>query len=512
VSRPLVGLALALFALAGLAPVVAMLARVTPGDLEGLLAARTLALLGRTLGYGLGVAALALALGVPFGFLVARTDLPLASALRPLGLVPLLFPPMILAMVWTAAAGIRGAAAACFVSAIGTFPLVALFTARAFERVDGRQEDAARLCGGIGAVLRCDLPLVLPSALCGACFAFVFTVNDFSVPDYVSWVGAPKFNVYADEIFATWRIDSSPGRAVATALPLVALTLATLVPALALRRKGAMASLGADFRQPEPLALGRWKWPAFAFCLALLALGCGVPVARLAWEAGGGPKGFEAARLAESFRLAIERSREDLRNSIVWALAAASLCAAAGLVIGHALERSRRGRWLEPLVLVPLAVPAILLGIGVIVLWNHDATARFYDGPGAAILLLAGRFAPFPILIVSGAVAALDPRLEEAARLAGAGPAERLARIVAPALRSSVAGGWVLVFVLALRELDATILVPAANHTAMFRIFNQVHFGRDAFVAAMALLLVFLIALPGLAWSLFARRRLELLP
>ena len=69
-----------------------------------------------------------------------------------------------------------------------------------------------------------------------------------------------------------------------------------------------------------------------------------------------------------------------------------------------------------------------------------------------------------------------------------------------------------LVFVLALRELDATLLVPAANHTAMFRIFNQIHFGRDAFVAALALLLVFLIVLPGLLWSLFARKRLELLP
>jgi hypothetical protein len=46
----------------------------------------------------------------------------------------------------------------------------------------------------------------------------------------------------------------------------------------------------------------------------------------------------------------------------------------------------------------------------------------------------------------------------------------------------------------------------------MFRIFNQIHFGRDAFVAALALLLVFLIVLPGLLWSLFARKRLELLP
>lgn len=530
-SKPLVFVALALFAVAGLAPIAVMLARVEPGDFAALLQARAsesaasasgtwraltenraLGLLARTLAYGLGVAALTLAIGVPFGFFTTRTDMPGARVLRPLGIVPLFFPPMILAMVWTVLADIRGAGAAYFVSALNTFPLVALFAGRAFERIDGRREDAARLVGGRWAVLRCDLPLVLPAACAGACLAFVFTVNDFSVPDYVSWIGTPKFNVYADEIFATWKIDAHPGRAVATALPLIAITLVTLWPALVLRRRGAMASLSGDFQQPQPIELGAWRWPAFCFCLALVALGCLVPIARLAWEAGGGHRGFELARVSASFALAIERSREDLQNSILWALAVATACVPVGLILGHALERQRAARWIEALALAPIAVPAILFGIGMIVLWNHDWSARFYDGGGIVVLLLFGRFIAFPLVASSGAVAALDPRLEEAARLVGAGPATRLARIVAPALKSSLLGGWVLVFVLALRELDATILVPAANHSAMFRIFNQVHFGRDDFVAAMALLLVFLIVLPGLLWSLFARTRLELLP
>jgi ABC-type Fe3+ transport system permease subunit len=67
-------------------------------------------------------------------------------------------------------------------------------------------------------------------------------------------------------------------------------------------------------------------------------------------------------------------------------------------------------------------------------------------------------------------------------------------------------------FVLAMRELDAAILVPAANRLVMFRVYNAVHFGRDDFVAALCLLVVFFIVLPALLWSLFARRRLEVLP
>ena len=94
----------------------------------------------------------------------------------------------------------------------------------------------------------------------------------------------------------------------------------------------------------------------------------------------------------------------------------------------------------------------------------------------------------------------------------GAGPVTRLLRVVAPPLGGALAGGAALVFVLSMRELDAAIFVPAANGTVMFRVYNAVHFGRDDFVAALALLVVFFVALPGLAWSLFGRGRMEVLP
>jgi iron(III) transport system permease protein len=60
-----------------------------------------------------------------------------------------------------------------------------------------------------------------------------------------------------------------------------------------------------------------------------------------------------------------------------------------------------------------------------------------------------------------------------------------------------------------MRELDAAVLVPAANGTAMFRVYNAIHFGRDDFVAALALLVIFLILLPGILWATFARDRAE---
>ncbi|MDF1799884.1 MAG: ABC transporter permease subunit [Planctomycetota bacterium] len=522
-SRPLVLLALVALFVLGLAPVLALTTGLGPEDLMRLFEQRTLSLLGRTIRLGLGTAAIALFFGIPFGFLVARTDTPGAGWLRPLGAVPLFLPTLFVAIAWSPLVELRGGPAATITLGLSTFPLVGLFTARAFERIDARREEAALLAGGLGAVLRMELPLVLPAALTGAGLAFAFAINDFATPDYVSSVG-PKFNVYADEVFATWNQLHEPGTAVATALPLILLTLLALLPALSLRRRGSFATLDSGFRTPSPLRLGLWRWPALAFCLVPVSLGALIPLGRLTWEAAGMPaqamaaEGYSLALASETFgasvREAIERCSPDLLNSIVYSGAAALIAVVIGLVLGHAIERGpqRLRRPLEVLGILPLAFPAVLFGIGAIHLWSRPATMDLYDSPTMAVMLFVGRYLAFPILLLAGAVAAMDRRQEESAALAGVGPTKRLGRIVAPQLGGSLIGSFVLVFVFCMRELDSAILVPAANHTAILRVFNGVHFGRSEYVAALALLLVFTILLPGLLWTLFSKRRLAILP
>ena len=238
-----------------------------------------------------------------------------------------------------------------------------------------------------------------------------------------------------------------------------------------------------------------------------------MPLGRLLWEAGGGRSGaFGLERCRAAFAQAIDLKRDSLLASLWISASCATLAVPVALVVGHASARLRAGWSLEILSVLPVAAPAILFGIGHIVLWNRPATAAFYASGGLVVVLLLGRFLAFPILSCGRACGALGRELEEAAELCGAGPARRLASIVAPPLGSSLAGAWVLVFVLAMRELDAAILVPAANRTAMFGLFNAVHFGRDDFVAALALLIVFVTVAPGLLWSLLVGRRLELLP
>ena len=115
-----------------------------------------------------------------------------------------------------------------------------------------------------------------------------------------------------------------------------------------------------------------------------------------------------------------ERTREQVSASVLYSVAAASLAVPVALVLGHAIARGRWTRLLEPLVVLPLAGPAILFGIGNISLWSHDWSRDFYAGPGLVVLMLVGRYLAFPTLVGAGATASLDPRLEEAAPHPGA--------------------------------------------------------------------------------------------
>lgn len=521
-SRPLVTLGLLVLFGLGVLPLAVLGFQIDPRDLALLFEPRILSLLGRTLRLGLGAAAIASLLGIPFGFLVARTNVPAAGLLRALGAVPLFLPSILVAVAWAPLSDLRGATAATWILGLTTFPLVAIFATRAFERIDASRSEAAQLLGGWRASLRMELPLVAPAALAGASLAFAFAVNDYATPDYVSSVGV-KFNVYADEVFSSWSQLSDPGGAAVKALPLILMTLCTLLPALRLRRRGALATLDGSFRRATPYDLGPWRWLALAFCLVPITLGALVPLGRMVFEAGQGTKLLEngtlslasfGGNLSHALGLAIERARGDLMNSFMFAVGAAAVVVPIGLVLGHAIERGPRrlGRPLEFFGMLPLAMPAVLFGIGSILTWSRPATADLYDSGLMAVMLFAGKFLPFGILLLSGAVASVDVRQEEAATLAGARPAKRLFGIVAPNVTGSLAGSFVLVFVFAMRELDSAILVPAANHTAMLRLFNGVHFDRDEYVAALALLIVFTILLPGMLWSLFSKKRLTVLP
>jgi iron(III) transport system permease protein len=478
----------------------------------------------------------ALLLGIPYAIVLARTDAPWRGVLGALYVAPLVLPPLLVAFAWTVLPGLEpppqlsaaepsawGAAAAAlragFLLGLCHFPVVVLFARRALARVPASLEEAARLAGGPWRALRhVTLPLASPGILVGSLFVFLFAMNDFSLVDYLNFVRptSDRITVYPFESFTAW--SKAQGESVATALgaPLAILGVALLFVIGRVVGREPRATVTGEHRDPTPWLLGRWRWPAAIASLTFVALAAGLPVAGLLHKATEVPAtiaGVESTRTwADTFRdvWQLRVGPGTASNEIAWtlwfAVGAAVLAVPLAFVLGHHAARTGKLRWMA-LSILPLAVPPIFLGAGYLRLLNSEALTfdgrnPFLDSDGprlGSMLLIFAKYVPFAIAAAWAAFLEIDPRLEEAAATAGVPPLDRALKILVPLAKPALVLGFLLVFVLALREIDTIVLV--SSDTIMRRIYTMVHYQRDAEVAALCILLV---AMELFAFALFA--------
>ncbi|MGE9268234.1 MAG: ABC transporter permease, partial [Verrucomicrobiales bacterium] len=161
-----------------------------------------------------------------------------------------------------------------------------------------------------------------------------------------------------------------------------------------------------------------------------------------------------------------------IQNSLIYASGATLVDVVLGVAIAWVVVRSDiKGRsLLDALVMLPLAVPGLVLAFGYLALSQPGEPFHFLVGAGENPLLLlvvayAVRRLPY---VVRAAVAGLQQSniaLEEAARSMGASPVGTLRRVALPLLGANVIAGAILAFAFAMLEVsDSLILAQQAEH------------------------------------------------
>ena len=214
------------------------------------------------------------------------------------------------------------------------------------------------------------------------------------------------------------------------------------------------------------------------------------------------------------------------------ALAATVLVVTAGLPLARALSllgrRSAGARRavaaLETLFLLPLVLPPSTLGYFLLVaLGRRSPLGALADSLGVPLVfsvtgaVIAASFASFPLFFepVKGAFDAIDPAVENAARLLGAGEGFVFARIALPLASRGVVAGLVLAFARAVGDFGTTLMVagsiPGRTRTVSLAIYEAVQAGegRRALFLSISIAVFSLAALAGVR---LARERRALLP
>ena len=147
--------------------------------------------------------------------------------------------------------------------------------------------------------------------------------------------------------------------------------------------------------------------------------------------------------------------------------------------------------------LLPLAVPATILGIGLILLWNRRISEFIYTSFIIVIFVYAGRFIPFSVRIILSNLRQIDKKLVEAGLLTKNGWFARFFKISVPLLKPGIAASWIIAFIFCMGELGATLLVvPAGSSTLPIRIYTLMHYGASRTVSALGVIFVILCIIP----------------
>lgn len=163
-------------------------------------------------------------------------------------------------------------------------------------------------------------------------------------------------------------------------------------------------------------------------------------------------------------------------------------------VLGTAASLGLRSRLIffrgsmRTLFLLPMVVPAVVLGVGMQVLLAGFGLTNSYAGVIIAHTVVA---VPFVVVSVIGALDGIDERVELAAQSLGASPETVFHRVTLPLALPGVLSGAVLAFATSLDEVVLTLFVAGPNQRTLARqMFSSIRENISPAIAAAAFLFI----------------------
>ncbi len=453
---------------------------------------RVLRFVWATVGLGLTVTVLSLVIGVGVAWLLDRTDIPGGRMLAVGAVLPLVVPTYVGALALLAAFGPGGLAfelrgivgfwGATAALTLSTFPYVLLPVRSALATADPALEEAAQALGDgrRTAFRRAVLPQVRPAAAAGALLVFLYVLSDFGA------VSIMRYDTLTRGIFLEYRSAFNRSSAAVLGVLLVVLTLLALAGERRARGRMVARSAASSAGRASSLTLGPWRWPAFTAVIALVSAGTGLPVAVLTyWSIRGASRADGDALVG-----AVGTS-----TGLSLGAAAAAVMIAVPVSVLVVRHRSRFSRIIETLATAGYALPGLVVALA-LVFFASRYLSPLYQTFMIVVVAYVVRFFPEALGAVQSSLVRIDPVLEEAGRSLGRSRLDLARTVTVPLLRGGLVAGAALVFLTAMKELPATLLLlPAGSDTLATLVWTGAADGRYAQAAPPALLVVAISAL-----------------
>ena len=382
-------------------------------------------------------------------------------------------------------------------------PLVFL-TLRAGLRALPQELIEAGLAGGGGPmkVLRAIvLPLMTPPLLAGVALCFVSCLGNFGIP---ALLGIPGNYLVLPTLIYQRLAGLGPGALSEVA---VLSLLIGFIAVIGIVAQDALLSR-RDFRistasiVARPFELRRWRLPVEVALWTLSVVVLVLPLLALVLTslvpAVGVPLNLATATL-DNYRFVLfdhAAAKRAFANSFGLSGMAAVAIVLLAVPLAYFLvwRRSRLLRMVNLVTEVPYALPGVVLAIAAILLFLKPLPVVGWSLYNTVWIILFCYLARFLVLglrpVISGYYQ-LDRTLEEASQIAGARLLRRLRTIILPLVAPAAAAGALLIFLTAFNELTVSALLWSSGAETLGVVFFSFQQGGDSnFAAALGVLTV----------------------
>jgi iron(III) transport system permease protein len=459
-------------------------------------------------------------LAVPLAWLTTRTDLPGRRLWSVLHALPLVMPSYIYAFLFvsllspkgvlqqllarplgiTRLPSIYGFGGAFIVLTLISYPYIFLTVKAALRQMEPTllemaQTDGARKRQIVRHVL---LPYIWPAVTTGGLLVALYCLRDFGA---VTLLQYSTFTRVIYNRYLAFQLDQAA--AMATMLVLMTGVIMWLEATMHQEKEESPPEI-SDFKGSQLFRLRRWRWPGLLFTGMVAFLALFLPVGTLLYWMGRGIwQGWLQTNtvLARENTIVFENLWQSAQSSFLLALMAAGLAVVLALPIAI-LSARQHGRWgalVERISYSSNALPGIVVALAFVYM-GVNYVRPLYQTPPLLLAAYMVLFVPLAVAAERSVLLRIPVELEEVGYSLGGSRWKVLFHVTLPLLRPGLVTAAALVFLTAMKELPATLLLsPLGFRTLPMLVWANIS---EAFFvrAAIPTLLLLLLSSVPLAW------------
>jgi iron(III) transport system permease protein len=463
-----------------------------------------------SLGVGVVVGVLSVALGYLAAFVLTRLDVPGKRLLHYVTILPIVSPPFVSAVSILFLFGFNGLVTkqlfgltdfsiygfhGVVLSQIFTFAPIAYLSLRGvLASLSPTLEDAALNIGATRwqTFWKVSLPLSLPGIASAFLVVFIESMADFGNPLVLAGAAFPMLAPQA-YLEITGSFNLSRGATLAIVLLIPSMT-AFAIQRYYLSKRQYITVTGKPTASTSKIVSQPVKWLLYAV-LVLFALLVAAFYAVILVGAFTKVWGFNYTPTLAHFAYVFDVGLDSVRDTLLVAIVSTPVSGLLGMIVAFlVVRRAFPGRTaLEFGSILSFAVPGTVVGIGYILAFNSPPLVLTGT---LAILVLCFVFRYVPVGIQSGiaVLRQIDPSIEEAAQNLGATTLTTFRKVTLPLIAPAFFSGLVYAFVRAMTAISAAIFLVSANWNLMtVQILNQVGSGRLGVSAAFSVVVIVIV-------------------